>query len=100
MVLVSEEVMEVDVDDDVDEEWMDDDELDLALVEEGRREEVEFMVGKLDISEFGAYEEAVKRGGKAPATTEWVEGWKMGEDGKMFVRCRLVGETLKGEEKK
>ena len=97
--VVNEAVMEVDVDDDVDEEWMDDDELGLALVEEGRREEVEFMVDKLDMFEFGTYEEAVKRGGKVPATTKWLEGWKMGEDGKRFVRCRLVGRDFKGKEK-
>mgnify|MGYP000125827597 CR=1 FL=1 len=68
--VVNEEVMEVDVDDDVDEEWMDDDELDSAMVEVGRREDVEFMVGKLDMFEFGTYEEAVKRGGQS--------GWQAG----------------------
>ena len=48
------------------------------MVEEGRREEVEFMVIKLDMFEFGTYEEAVERGGKQPTTTKWVEGWKIG----------------------
>ena len=42
---------------------MDDDELDPAMVEEGRREKVEFMVEKLDMFEFGTYGEAMKRGG-------------------------------------
>ena len=37
----------------------DDDELDPEMVREGRREEVEIMKGKLDMFEFGTWEEAV-----------------------------------------
>ena len=55
------------------------------------------MVIKLDMFEFGTYKEAVETGGKQPTTTKWVEGWKMGEDGKRFVRCRLVGRDFKGK---
>ena len=95
--VVNEEAREVDVDELGEEEWNDEDELDPAMVEEGRREEVEFMVKKLDMFEFGDYEEAVARGGKQPTTARWVEGWKIGEDGKRFVRCRLVGRDFKGK---
>ena len=76
--VVNEEVMEVDAGEDVEEEWRseageeDEDELDPKMVEEGRREEVEFMVGKLDMFEFGTLEEARRRGGKTPTTTKWV----------------------------
>ena len=41
-------------------------ELDPEMVKEGRREEVEFMVEKLDMFEFGTLEEAMRRGGNAP----------------------------------
>ncbi len=45
--------------------------------------------------EFGSHEEAVRRGGKEPTTTKWVEGWKADEKGGRFVRCRLVGRDFK-----
>ena len=61
----------------------------------GRKEELEFMVEKLDMFEFGTYEEAVSRGGKPPTTTKWVEGWKAVDKGGRFVRCRLVGRDFK-----
>ena len=61
----------------------------------GRKGEVEFMVKKLDMFEFGTYEEAVSRGGKPPPTTKWVEGWKADDKGGRFVRCRLVGRDFK-----
>ena len=71
-------------------------ELDPVMVEKGRREEVEFMVKKLDMFEFGSYEEAKLKGeGKEPTTTKWVEGKKMDDDGNEFVRCRLVGRDFK-----
>ena len=59
-----------------------------------RKEEKDFMVDRLKMFEFGSYEEAVKRGGKAPTTTKWVEGWKADEEGGRFVRCRLVGRDF------
>ena len=40
----------------------DDDELDVDQVKAGRNEEVNFMLGKLNMFEFGSYEEAVRRG--------------------------------------
>ena len=59
-----------------------DEELDPEMVKEGRKEEVEFMKDKLDMFEFGTYEQAMARsGGKPPTTTKWVEGWKNNDDG-------------------
>ena len=87
-------ILEIDEDVEIDAE-LDEGELDPKQVVEGRREEAQFMVKRLDMFEFGSYEEAVGRGGKVPTTTKWVEGWKMGEDGKRFVRCRLVGRDFK-----
>ena len=43
--------------------------------EQAKVKELKFMVKKLDMFEFGTYEEAVSRGGKQPTTTKWV-GWK------------------------
>ena len=72
------------------------DELDQDMVRAGREEEVRYMIEKLDMFEFGTWEEAVERsGGKAPTTTKWVEGWKVGDDGERFVRSRLVGRDFK-----
>ena len=53
------------------------------------------MVKKLDMFEFGGYEEAVERGGKKPTTTKWVENKKIDDDGNEFVRCRLVARDFK-----
>ena len=44
-------------------------------VKVSRRDEKDFMVDMLNMLEFGSYDEAVKRGGHAPATTKWAEGW-------------------------
>ena len=52
------------------------------------------MVEKLKMFEFGSHEEAVRREGKEPTTTTWVEGWKADEKGGRFVRCRLVGRDF------
>ena len=53
------------------------------------------MVKKLDMFEFGTYEEAVSRAGKQPTTTKWVEGWKADDKGGRFARFRLVGRDFK-----
>ena len=82
----------------MEEEW-DDEELDPEQVERGRSEEVEFMVNKLNMFEFGDYDTAVARGKKEPTTTKWVEGWKSDDKGGRFVRCRLVGRDFKGKER-
>ena len=74
---------------------VDGDELEPEQVKISRKEELEFMVKKLDMSEFGTYEEAVSRGGKQPTTTKWIEEWKADDKGGRFVRCRLVGRDFK-----
>ena len=51
------------------------------LTKEARKEEVEYIVKKLEMFEFGSREEAMRRGGKEPTTTKWVEGMKEGDDG-------------------
>ena len=53
------------------------------------------MINELGMLEFGTFEEAVRRGGKRPTSTKWVEGWKVDENGRMFVRSRLVGRDFK-----
>ena len=94
--VVNEEVMEVTAEAD---QWGEiedsEDELDPKQVTIGRQEELEFMVGRLSMFEFGSYEEAIQRGGKEPTTTKWVEGWKADDKGGRFVRCRLVGRDFK-----
>ena len=55
--------------------------MDEEQVKVGRKEEKDFMVDRLNMFEFGSYEEVVKRGGKAPTTTKWVEGSKVDEEG-------------------
>ena len=49
----------------------------------------------LNMFEFGTYEEATEKGGKQPTTTKWVEGKKVDDDGKEFVRCRLVARDFR-----
>ena len=94
--VVNEEVMEVTAEAD---QWGEiedsEDELDPKQVTIGRQEELEFMVGRLAMFEFGSYEEAIQRGGKEPTTTKWMEGWKVDDKGGRFVRCRLVGRDFK-----
>ena len=68
--------------------------LDPQLVKSGRHEEMEYMVKKLQMFEFADEQQAWTRGGTRPTTTKWVEGPKVGEDGQMFVRCRLVAMGL------
>lgn len=81
--VVNEEVAEVTTEL---EEWQEADEndereLDMEQVKAGRKEEMDFILGKLEMFEFGSYEEAVNRGGKVPTTTKWVEGWEADEGG-------------------
>ena len=73
----------------------DDDDLDEGQVKAGRKEEKDLMVSRLNMFQFGSYEEVVRRGGKVPTTTKWVEGWKADDGGERFVRCRLVGRDFK-----
>ena len=95
---VNEEEMEFEEEEDGWEEDVDkeEEELDPRMAAEARNEEVEFMINKLSMFEFGTLEDAMRRsGGKMPTTTKWVEGWKTNEDGSKFVRSRLVGRDFK-----
>ena len=101
---VNEEILEVD-DEEMNEEsgWMEmdaQDEIDRKLTEEGTKEEVDYMVKKLDMFEFGTLEDAWERGKKAPTTTKWVRGWKVDDDGRKFMRCRLVARDFKVKNEK
>ena len=64
-------------------------------MEMGRKEELEFVIKKLDMFEFGTYEEAVSRGGKQPM--KWVDRGKADDKGGRFVRCSLVGRDFKAK---
>ena len=94
---VNDEVLEVDGE----EEYEQEDakvELDPEEVKKGREDEVQFMVDKLGMFEFGTLEDARKRrGGRTPTTTRWLDGRKVGDDGKEFVRSRLVGRDFKAK---
>ena len=73
------------------------DELDEEQVKMRRKEEKYFMVDRLKMFEFGSYEEAVKRGGKAPTTTKWVEGWKADEEGGSVCEVPAGAQRLQKE---
>ena len=98
---VNEEVLDVEFDDVGESGWTEEqDELDRRLTEEGTKEEVDYMVKKLNMFEFGTLEEAWERGKKKPTTTKWVRGWKTDDDGRRFVRCRLVARDFKVKNEK
>ena len=40
--------------------------------------------------EFGSWEEATSKAGKAPTTTKWIDRAKKNDVRREFVRCRLV----------
>ena len=55
------------------------------------------MKDKLDMFEFGTYEQAMARsGGKPPTTTKWVEGWKTGGRWEQVRQEPIGGEGLQG----
>ena len=54
-------------------------------METGRRVEMDYVVGALKMFEFGSLAEATN-----PTTTSWVDRVKINEEGREFVRCRLV----------
>ena len=72
-----------------------DGEQEFDLVQQGRREEFEYTKERLQMFEFGSLQEAMSRVGKAPTTTKWVDRTKKGDDGKEFVRCRMVARDFK-----
>ena len=48
--------------------------------------------------EFGSCEEATKAG-KAATSTKWIDQVKKNDDGREFVRCRLVSRRFKPRRK-
>ena len=68
--------------------------LDPEQVRQGREEKVNYMVKTLGMFEFGSWQEATLKAGKAP-TTKWIDRVTMGDDGREFVRCRLVARDFK-----
>ena len=49
----------------------------------------------LKMFEFGSWEDATSRTSKMPTTTKWVGPATKNDNGKMFVRCRLVARDFK-----
>ena len=71
---------------------VDGDELDPEQVKMARREELELVVTKLDVFEFGTY---VSRGARGRRRRSGSKGGKADDDGGRFVRCKLVGRDFK-----
>ena len=97
------EVAEVEVNEE-EEEWMTEEEsrrgdeggeLDPEHVRQGREEDMNYMIKTLKMFEFGSWEDATSRTSKMPTTTQWVDRAKKDDNGKMFVRCRLVARDFK-----
>ena len=53
------------------------------------------MIKTLKMFEFGSWEDATSRTSKMPTTTKRVDRAKKDDNGKMFVRCRLVARDFK-----
>ena len=75
-------------------ELTDDFEMDPEMVEEGRREEREYME-TIDMFEYSSEARVWEESGKAAITTKWVDRMKLDDNGKMVARCRLVGRDFK-----
>ena len=56
-------------------------------------------VKTLGMFEFGSWHEATLKAGKAPTTTKWIDRAKKDDDGREFVRCRLVAGDFKPRQK-
>ena len=69
--------------------------LDKEQVRQGREEEMNCMIKTLKMFEFGSWEDATSRASKMPTTTKWVDRARKDDNGKMFVRCRLVARDFK-----
>ena len=94
---------EVEVNEEEEEQWMTEEEsrrgdeggeLDPEPVRQDREEEMNDMIKTLKMFEFGSWEDATSRTSKM-STTKWVDRFKKEDNGKMFVRCRLVARDFK-----
>ena len=54
-----------------------------------------YIVKTLGMYEFGLWEEATPKAGKAPTTTKWADCLKRDNNDREFVRCRLVARDFK-----
>ena len=86
------------------EEWMTEEEsrqveegcdLDPEHVRQGREEEIKHIIKTLNMFEFESWEEATSKAGKMPTTTKRVDRNKKDDNGKTFVRYRLVARDFK-----
>jgi hypothetical protein len=95
--------MEVNIEEDERGDWEDDEyddgEFDPKLLKAARSEEVHFME-KIGVWEDSTWEECVRKTGKPPITTKWVDVDK-GRDGEVLMRSRLVARDfkMKGDER-
>ena len=64
-------------------------------VRQGREEEMKYTVKTLGMFEIGSWEEATSYAGKAPTTTKWIDRARKNDDGREFVRCRLVARDFR-----
>ena len=71
--------------------------LPLRMVQEARKEEVDFMVGR-KIWRIVPIEECWAKTGKPPVTVKWVDTDK-GTPGSPVIRSRLVARDFKGGDK-
>ena len=89
--------LELNVEEDEFKDWEHDEfegnEFDPVLLEEARKEEVQFME-KIGVWEPATGEECVRKTGRPPITTRWVDVDK-GRDGEVLVRSRLVARDFK-----
>ena len=56
---------------------------------------MKYMVKTLGMFEIDSWEKATSKAGKAPTTTKWIHRVKKNDDGREFVRCRLVARDFK-----
>ena len=68
---------------------------DLDPERRSREEEMNNTVKTLGMFEFGSWQEATSKAGKARTATKWVGGVKRNDDGPELVRCRLVARDFK-----
>ena len=69
--------------------------MDPEQVRRGREEEMNYMIKTFKMFEFGSWEDTTLRTSKMPTATKWVDRAKNDDNGKMFVRCRLVARDFK-----
>ena len=63
-------------------------------VQQGKRDELEYMIKTLQMFECGSLQEAMSRGGRAPTTTKWVDRTKKSDDGQEWNRRRRGVEQI------